>query len=472
MCGILGLLDPTGAPVAPDLYRGALALQHRGQEGAGIVTWERRFYLESGRGLLSSVFGEVDVRRLRGSMGLAHLRYGTAGIGDDSENQPFVLSFPFGLALVHNGNLTNLGALRSHLESGSWHLNSASDSEALLQVLADSLAHGDVRQLEPADVFRAVARTMDVVEGAYSVVVLLAQHGMLAFRDPHGIRPLALGRRGEAWAVASESVALDALEFELLRDVRPGEAIFVDPSGRLHEAQLRNAEPAHCVFEYVYMARPESVLDGHHVSDVRERLGRSLARRFDRPVDVVSDVPSSAEDVAMAFASEGALPYRKAIRKNHYTHRTFLAPDQAARLGALGLKFHLSKATIADRRLALVDDSIVRGNTARSLVERIRRSGAREVHLLSAAPPVRHPCVYGIDMSIPDELLAVRTPQIEAQALLLGVDSLLYQSAADLTGAVSGLPVCTACFTGKYPTPLAPEQLAAIGADRCRAKRR
>lgn len=485
MCGILGLFDP-GAPVAGDLYRGALALQHRGQEGAGLVTWSGRFYLKSGTGLLSEVFQDVDLGELRGNMGLAHLRYATAGTGASDEVQPFLLSFPFGLALVHNGNLTNHDALRDHLAKGSWHLNSASDSEALLQVLADYLAQNDVRQLTPSDVFRAVARTMDMAEGAYSVITILARAGLLAFRDPHGIRPLILGRRGGAWAIASESVALDTLEFEIVRDVRPGEAVFIDMDGQLHEAQLRSPAPAHCIFEYVYMARPESVIDGRYVADVRERLGRALAERFpagsgagcgagrepkcDVSCDVTCDVPSSAEDVAMAFAAQSGIPYRKGIRKNHYSHRSFIAPNQTARLGAVGLKFHLARSVMSGKRLALVDDSIVRGNTARALVQRLRRTGAAEIHLLSAAPPVKHPCVYGIDMSIPTELVAGRMPDCDQIARYLGVDSLQYQTVEDLVGAVEGLPVCTACFTGRYPTRLSDEQLDKLGAARAAAQ--
>ena len=467
MCGILGLFDPSG-PVAGDLYRGALALQHRGQEGAGLVTWDSRFHMERGTGLLSEVFRDVDLGRLRGNVGLAHLRYATAGTGAEDELQPFLLSFPFGLALVHNGNLTNLDVLRERLFSGSWHLNSASDSEALLQVLAEHLAQSDVRQLAPADVFRAVAKTMDVVEGAYSVVTILARHGLLAFRDPFGIRPLVLGRRGDAWAIASESVALDTLEFDLVRDVRPGEAIFIDHRGKLHEAQLRTATPAHCVFEYVYMARPESIIDGQAVTDVRERLGASLALRFGAPVDLVCDVPSSAEDVALAFAAASGLPYRKGIRKNHYSQRSFIGPNQIARLGAVGHKFHLSKSVLAGKRLALVDDSIVRGNTARALVQRLRRNGATRIHFLSASPPVKYPCVYGIDMSVPAELVAGRMEHDQLERYL-GVDSLEYQTLGDLEAAVRGLPVCSACFSGSYPTKMAPGAVEKLGEQRAGA---
>ncbi len=469
MCGILGMFDPV-APVAGDLYRGALALQHRGQEGAGLVTWSGRFYLKSGTGLLSEVFGDVDLGELRGNIGLAHLRYATAGTGASDEVQPFLLSYPFGLALVHNGNLTNHDDLREHLAQGSWHLNSASDSEALLQVLADNMAQNDMRDMKPAAVFRAVARTMDLAEGAYSVITILARHGLLAFRDPQGIRPLILGRRGDAWAVASESVALDTLEFDTVRDVRPGEAVFIDMDGNLHEAQLRTPAPAHCIFEYVYMARPESIIDGQYVTDVRERLGRSLARRFEQQADVVCDIPSSAEDVAMAFAATSGIPYRKGIRKNHYSHRSFIAPNQTARLGAVGMKFHLARSVISGKRLALIDDSIVRGNTARALVQRLRRNGANQVHLVSAAPPVKFPCVYGIDMSIQSELVAGRMPDCAQIARYLGVDSLQYQTVEDLVAAVEGLPVCTACFTGRYPTPMSDEQLGQLGAARAAAQ--
>jgi amidophosphoribosyltransferase len=467
MCGILAVFDPDH-PVAGDLYRGAMALQHRGQEGAGLVTWERRFHLKSGPGLLSEVFAGVDLGALPGHVGLAHLRYATAGFGTPDEVQPFLLSFPFGQALAHNGNLTNSEALRDHLASGSWHQNSGSDSEALMQVLADYLAQNDVRHLQPADIFRAVARLMDVVGGAYSVITILARHGLLAFRDPHGIRPLVLGRRGGAWAIASESVALDTLDFEVERDVRPGEAVFIDGEGALYEAQLRSPRPAHCSFEYVYMARPESIIDGRYVAEVRERLGATLARRFRQEADVVCDVPSSAEDVAMAFAATSGVPYRKGIRQNHYSHRTFIEPSQSARQGAVGQKFHLSRSVIDGKRLALVDDSIVRGHTARLLAARLRRGGAAEVHLLSAAPPLRHPCVYGVDMSIPAELVAGRlgTDQLAAH---LGVDSLHFQSVADLQAAVDGLPVCVACFTGRYPTRVTDEDLARLGAGRSAA---
>ncbi|MBI6546521.1 MAG: amidophosphoribosyltransferase [Cyanobacteria bacterium NC_groundwater_1444_Ag_S-0.65um_54_12] len=452
MCGILGLFDPL-VPVAVDLYRGALALQHRGQEGAGLVTWERRFYLKTGPGLLSEVFQSVKLAELRGHIGLAHLRYATAGTGAENETQPFLLSFPFGLALVHNGNLTNHEELSLHLASGSWHLNSASDSEALLQVLADHLAQSDPRQLEPSDVFRAVARTMDIVEGAYSVIALIARHGLVAFRDPGGIRPLVLGRRGGAWAIASESVALDSLDFTLLRDVQPGEAVFIAASGTLHEAQLRTREAAHCAFEYIYMARPESVIDGQEVAEVRQRLGHALASHYSGTPDVVCDVPSSAEDVAVSFAAARRFPYRKGIRKNHYSQRTFITANQAARLGAINLKFHISRSVIAGKRLALVDDSIVRGNTARCLVKRLRQAGAKELHLLSAAPPIRYPCFYGVDMSIPEELVAAQATA-EQVAQLLGVERLQYQRIEDLAGTLAGLSLCTACFSGSYPTEI------------------
>ncbi|MBC7541398.1 MAG: amidophosphoribosyltransferase, partial [Candidatus Sericytochromatia bacterium] len=397
MCGVLGLLDPTGA-VVEDLARGALALQHRGQDGAGLVTYADRFYHRTGLGLWSEVFRHESLTAFRGQLGLAHLRYGTSGTGDSEECQPFLLSYPFGLALVHNGNLTNDAMLRQRLDaSGHRLVNSASDSETLLQVFAQALARQDLTNMTPAAILDAVDATMAKLEGAYAVVILIAHHGLLAFRDPHGIRPLVVGMRDRAVAFASESVALDAMDVELVRDVAPGEAIFVDLSGRVHTRQLRQAPLAHCAFEYVYLARPESIIDGESVAGAREALGEALARRFEvrSTHDVVFDVPSSAEDTAVAFARAIELPYRKGIRKKQYAHRSFIAANRTLRQHVVGMKFLLEKRAIAGQRVIVVDDSIVRGTTARVLMGRLRQQGATKLAFLSAAPRITHPCVCG-----------------------------------------------------------------------------
>jgi amidophosphoribosyltransferase len=462
MCGILGLIDPD-QPVVTDLYRGGLALQHRGQDGAGLVTFERRFHRHTGLGLLSDLFRFKDLNLFPGHQGLVQLRYATAGEGTAEEVQPFVLSFPLGLALVHNGNLTNDGSLRQVLEHrGYRRVNSGSDSETLLHVFADALSSQLCKPTTDAcDLFEATRVTMQVCQGAFSVVMLIADRGLLAFRDPHGIRPLCMGRSGRRVAFASESVALDVIGLQLERDLVPGEAVFVDQEGNIHTCQVMEPKPAHCVFEYIYLARPESVIDSHSVSETREKLGHALAQRCQNHsnIDVVFDVPSSAEDAAISFARASQLPYRKGIRKNPYSQRSFIAANQALRSGMVGTKFLFEKRVINGQRIAVIDDSIVRGTTARKLVESLRRQGAWEVNFLSASPPVRFPCVYGIDMAVPEEL-AARQKTTAQMASDIGADQLQYQTLEDMQGCLKGLSLCTACFSGRYPTVLQEQEMA------------
>jgi len=470
MCGILGLLDPE-QPVVTDLYRGGLALQHRGQDGAGLVTFLNRFHRHTGLGLLNDVFRFKDLSLFPGHQGLVQLRYATAGEGSAEEVQPFVLSFPLGLALIHNGNLTNDQVLRQLLEHrGYRRVNSGSDSETLLHVFADALTRQlPMASADGSDLFEAARHTMQACEGAFSVVMLIADRGLLAFRDPHGIRPLCMGRSGKRVAFASESVALEVIGLQLERDLAPGEAIFVDRLGNLHCRQLLPPKPAHCVFEYIYLARPESVIDGQSVSEVRERLGQCLAARCPNTseIDVVFDVPSSAEDAAIAFARASQLPYRKGIRKNPYSQRSFIAANQALRAGMVGTKFLFERRVIDGQRVAVIDDSIVRGTTARKLVESLRRQGAWQVNFLSASPPVRYPCVYGIDMAVPGELAASqRTPEQMTQDI--GVERLQYQTLEDMQECLQGLPLCTACFSGVYPTRLEAHDLDQLTQARAR----
>jgi amidophosphoribosyltransferase len=465
MCGILGILDPD-RPVAAALYRGGLALQHRGQDGAGILTFDGRFHRHTGLGLMLDVFRDQAADQFPGHVGLTHLRYATSGTGGRSECQPFVLMHPYGLALAHNGNLTNDTALRERLEThGRRLVNSGSDSETLLHVFADALGRADAARPTVEDLFRAAQLTMATVEGAYAVLIVIAGVGLLGFRDPHGLRPLVLGRRGGAIVLASESVALDAVDAEWVRDVAPGEVIFVDAAGGLHATHVMPARPAHCAFEYIYLARPESAIDGRSVAEVRERLGASLARREREAgadaVDVAFDVPTSAEDAAVAFAREAGVPYRRGIRKNAYCHRSFIAASPALRQAMAGNKFHFDRRVIAGKRLAVVDDSIVRGTTARALLDQLRARGAAHITLLSAAPPVRHPCVYGIDMALRAELVA-RDAEPETLAEQLGADRVAYQRLEDLVEALDGLSPCLACFNGCYPTGISAEDLARI----------
>jgi amidophosphoribosyltransferase len=488
MCGILGLLD-LEQPVATDLYRGGLALQHRGQDGAGLITFDQRFHRHTGLGLLNEIFRFQNLDKFPGSLGLVQLRYATAGEGSVEEVQPFTLTFPQGLALVHNGNLTNDPSLRKLLaQRGYRRVNSLSDSETLLHVFADALTRHRAPELsglplplaprgENEDLFEAARMTMMTCQGAFSVIMLIADRGLLAFRDPHGIRPLCLGLGGDGSppqthgraAFASESVALDVIGLKFERDLAPGEAVFIDMQGQQHSRQLINPKPAHCVFEYIYLARPESVIDGHSVSEVRERLGTCLANRCSlrQEIDVVLDVPSSAEDAAITFASASGLPYRKGIRKNPYSQRSFIAANQAMRAGMVGTKFLFEKRVINGKRVAVIDDSIVRGTTARRLVESLRQQGAWQVLFFSASPPVRFPCVYGIDMAVSSQLAASQRSTQE-MARDIGVEHLQYQSQADMEACLPGLSLCTACFSGQYPTAVDAEELAQIGEARAR----
>lgn len=474
MCGILGILDPD-RPVGEWLYRGGLALQHRGQDGAGLLTFDGRFHRHTGLGLMLDVFRERPVEEFPGHVGLTHLRYATSGTGVRSECQPFVLMHPYGLALAHNGNLINDKALRERLEThGRRLVNSGSDSETLLHVFADALGRAPVARPAPEDLFRAAQLTMATIEGAYAVLIVIAGVGLLAFRDRYGLRPLVIGRRGGAHVLASESVALDAVGAELLRDVAPGEAIFVDMAGGFHSTTLMPARLAHCAFEYIYLARPESEIDGRSVAEVRERLGSALARRHretvDEAFDVAFDVPASAEDAAVAFAREAGVSYRRGIRKNAYCHRSFIAASPALRRAVAGNKFHFDRRVIGGKRLAVVDDSIVRGTTARALLDQLRSRGAAHITLLSAAPPVCHPCVYGIDLALKEELVA-REAEPDTLAEKLGADRVHFQRLDDLVEAFDGLSLCLACFTGCYPTGVSLEDLDRIESGR-RAQRR
>jgi amidophosphoribosyltransferase len=466
MCGILGIFDPEGS-LGTSLYLGAMSLQHRGQDSAGLVTFDKRFHACLGNGLLSDVLQDRDLTVFKGDLGVAHLRYATAGAGGregsegHEECQPLLLSFPFGLALVHNGNLTNDARLRRELEQKSRHVNSMSDSETILQVFAEALSREDLAHPTAEGILRATRITMECLEGAYSVVILIANLGLLAFRDPAGIRPLVMGKKGKGVVFASESVALDVLGAVRERDVQPGEAVFVDKSGRLHSERLIEARPAHCIFEYVYLARPESTIDEKSVSEVREALGKSLAACFRGSADLVLDVPSSAEEIAMAFAREAKIPYRKGIRKNHYSHRSFIAANPELRRNTVGVKYLLDRRILADRKAVVIDDSIVRGTTARSLISKLRAHGVKTISFLSASPPVKHPCPYGIDMAIRQDLLAFDRSEEEIAAYL-GVEQLQYQTVSNLEKALPGGTSCLACFTGHYPTKLDEETLTKL----------
>ena len=483
MCGIIGVVAHT--PVNQLLYDGLLVLQHRGQDAAGIVTAEgNEFHMHKSNGLVRDVFRTRNMRNLLGNAGIAHVRYPTAGNASSSaEAQPFYVNSPFGIVLAHNGNLTNAEQLKQDLyRLDLRHVNTGSDSEALLNVLAHELAEQvEGQQLPPDRIFDAVAGVHRRCRGAYAVVAMIAGHGLLAFRDPYGIRPLIIGERqtdqGVEYMVASESVALDTLDFRVVRDVVPGEAVFVDLDGHLYSRQCAESPRySPCIFEYVYLARPDSVIDGVSVYETRLRMGQHLAEKIrrewpDETIDVVIPIPDTSRPSAMELANELGLPFREGFIKNRYIGRTFIMPGQAQRKKSVRQKLNAIGQEFRGKNVLLVDDSIVRGTTSREIVQMARDAGACKVYFASAAPPVRYPNVYGIDMPTRQELLATGRNDEEI-AREIGADALIYQDLSALIESVRhSRPVLqhfdTSCFNGEYVTgDVTPEYLDQIEAAR------
>jgi len=465
MCGIVGVVS--NAPVNQLLYDALLLLQHRGQDAAGIVTQQgRKFFMHKARGMVRDVFRTRNMRALPGNSGLGQVRYPTAGNADSEEEaQPFYVNAPFGIVLVHNGNLTNADALRAELYSTDHrHINTDSDSEVLLNVLAHELEQATRgAALGPEEVFTAVAGVYRRVRGSYAVIAHIAGRGMLAFRDPYGIRPLSFGR-GEGGAVmaASETVALEGTGHTPERDVAPGEAIFVTPDGKVHARQcVADARLSPCIFEYVYLARPDSVLDGISVYQARLNLGQTLAKRVVSTVppdqiDVVIPIPESSRPSASELARMIGKPYREGFVKNRYVGRTFIMPGQSVRKKSVRQKLNAIASEFTGRNVLLVDDSIVRGTTSREIVQMAREAGARKVYMASAAPPVRYPNVYGIDMPTREELVA-NGRTVEQVREIIGADALIYQDVDAMKRAIGHLNPAIAgfdasCFDGVYVT--------------------
>ncbi|OYZ55797.1 MAG: amidophosphoribosyltransferase [Hydrogenophilales bacterium 16-61-112] len=474
MCGVIGVVSNT--PANQYLYDGLMVLQHRGQDAAGIVTAEdNRFHMHKGQGLARDVFRTRDMRNLLGDMGVAHVRYPTAGCASSSaESQPFYVNSPYGIVLGHNGNLTNTDALKEALfRADLRHVNTNSDSEVLLNVLAHELqVRGAGQQLTMDTIFGAVAGVHARCKGAYAVVAFISGHGLLAFRDPHGIRPLVIGINDQV-----ESVAIDALGFRLLRDVAPGEAVFIDFDRQMHSRQCSDKPVLNpCIFEYVYLARPDSVIDGVSVYSTRLAMGVSLAKKIlrdhaDLKIDVVIPIPDTSRPSALQLANHLNVPYREGFIKNRYIGRTFIMPGQALRKKSVRQKLNAIAEEFKGKNVLLVDDSIVRGTTSREIVQMARDAGAAKVYFASASPPVRYSNVYGIDMPTRNELIASDRNDEEI-AREIGCDALVYQDLEDMVAAVrAGNPAIpdfdTSCFDGRYITgDVTPEYLQYVEAIR------
>lgn len=483
MCGIVGVIGR--GPVNQLLYDSLLLLQHRGQDAAGIATSQgNQFNMYKAHGLVRDVFRTRNMRALPGTSGVGQVRYPTAGSSaSEEEAQPFYVNAPFGIMFAHNGNLTNWRELRESLyRVDRRHINTNSDSEVLLNVLAHELqSAASGVSLDDDAMFRAVAAVHKRVRGAYAVVAQISGYGLLAFRDPNGIRPLCIGRQetdeGVEWMVASESVALEGSGFAFVRDVEPGEAVFVDLDGRFVSRQCAdNPQLVPCIFEYVYFARPDSLIDGVSVYDARLRMGEYLADKVARnmrlgDIDVVMPIPDSSRPAAMQLAARLNLDYREGLIKNRYVGRTFIMPGQAVRRKSVRQKLNAIGMEFKGKNVLLVDDSIVRGTTSREIVDMARAAGANKVYFASAAPPVRFPNVYGIDMPTQSELIATGRSDEEI-ACAIGADSLVYQDLHDMQQAVRDLnPKLSrfeaSCFDGEYITgDITAEYLARLGQSR------
>jgi amidophosphoribosyltransferase len=487
MCGILGICGSNN--IVSELYHGLGALQHRGQDSAGIITYDQQFHLKKGNGLVQNIFNTKNIARLNGKVGLAHVRYPTIGGGDAEDAQPFYINAPFGIAMAHNGNVTNYYELKESLEKNSfYHMNSRCDVEIILDVFAEELNRSNLRKFAPADIFKTVSAVFKRVEGSYSVVGIVANKGIFAFRDPHGIKPLVFGKKGDSYAFASESVALDILGYKFERDVAPGEIIFIQEQEPFFKAQsqfftkiLDKKVHTPCIFEWVYFARPDSIMDGINVYEARLRLGEELAKEVVKKnikADIVVPVPDSAKPAATALASVLKLPYREGLVKNRYIGRTFIMPFQEAREVSVRQKLNPIKSEIKDKKVLLVDDSIVRGTTSREIINLVRNAGAKEVYLAVTCPPLRYPCVYGIDMQTKKEFIASNKDE-DKISKEIGSDKLVYQTLDGLIRAVSEKTLlkpsdknkfCTACFTGIYPTKISERMFMEMEQDRLKAQ--
>ncbi|PIQ77990.1 amidophosphoribosyltransferase [Candidatus Peregrinibacteria bacterium CG11_big_fil_rev_8_21_14_0_20_46_8] len=467
MCGIIGI--SSHSKVVQELYDGLMVLQHRGQDAAGIATYENRFHLKKGNGLVRDVFGVKHMYRLKGTIGIGHVRYPTAGCADSAEEaQPFYVNSPYGIALIHNGNLTNYEELSEQVtKDNRRYLNTKSDSEVLVNVVADELNKIGGKELKPEDVFKAMKGVYGRLKGGYAVIAMIANRGLLAFRDPNGIRPLIFGKRetplGDEYMFASESVALNTLDFKVIRDVQPGEVIYIDPKYELHSKQIVQPKWAPCIFEYVYLARPDSVIDGVNVYNSRIRMGRVLAQQIKQAmlkgleIDVVVPVPDTGRSPAFEIAAEIRVPYREGLIKNRYIGRTFIMPGQEIRKRSIKYKLNTIPKELKGKKVLLVDDSIVRGNTSRKIVEIVREAGAEKVYFASAAPQLINPCVYGVDMPTRKEFIANKL-NIEQITKAINADAVFYQTMKDLVDSVRAenpnlTGFCAACMDGKYPTP-------------------
>ncbi len=481
MCGVIGIYG--NEDVVREIYQGLLAVQHRGQDAAGISTYDGRFHTKKGNGLVRDIFSVENVKRLKGNIGIGHTRYPTIGGGRGEDAQPFLVGSPFGIMMAHNGNVINYAELEKVLSHKFCrHLNSDCDVEIILNVFAQKLSESQTNELQPAQIFSAVEDVYSKVKGSYAVVGYIAGQGMIAFRDPYGIKPLAYGRRKDgilpSFAIASETVSLNIMNYSDIENIEAGEVLFIDNKRKIHKKKITSCPHSPCLFEWVYFARPDSFIDNVNVYDCRVNLGRFLAeeiKKHNLEIDVVVPVPDSARDAAIEIARSLNLKYREALVKNRYIGRTFIMPADSARKTSVRQKLNPIVSELKGKNVLLIDDSIVRGNTSKSIIKMVRECGAKKVYFGSYSPPLRYPCVYGIDMQTKTEFVA-RNANLDQIAKRIGADKVIYQSLESLEKAVRMgnkklENFCGACFNGIYPTgDVTPELLKSIEKDRKTAK--
>lgn len=470
MCGILGIVGANSKfNIYNELVCGLTTLQHRGQDSAGLVTFDRTFHLEKKLGVASEVFKQDALGDCTGSWGLGHTRYATQGETRLMDAQPFTVNHPYGIAMVHNGNITNFEALRENLAQDHRYLiETSNDLEFLLYIFGLELEGTDTRNITPASVFQAVEGVQKKVQGAYATIALIAGQGMVAFTDPCGIRPLLLGRKeteeGPAYAFASETKCFDYLGYTLMHQLGAGEAVFIDANKKIHTHVGLTKRQAFCVFEYIYLSQADSSFHGRLVASDREKLGHVLAKRFQArgfQPDIVIDVPSSGYFFAQGLSEALGVPYKKGLIKNNQAKRSFISPTQALRKKIVHQKHNPLKDVIKGKKVAVVDDSIVRGTTSKRICDLLRQAGAQAVYFVSGAPAIKHPCVYGVDMPDPGEMVASIRTEAEI-ATFMGADAVIYPTLEDLRSLYKGIGICDACFSGEYPNSISAETLEAI----------
>ncbi len=469
MCGIVGFCNETKF-VSKKIFKSLKILQHRGSDSCGISTFDNRFYIHKKSGKVRDVFNEQILNKLKGKSGIGHVRYATQGENNDEEAQPFFISYPFGISMVHNGNITNRKEIQKKLENQFFSIKRTNDVELILFTLANELKKINLSDINENDIFNALEVTQNTLKGAYSVISLIGNKGMLAFKDEYGIRPLVFAKKVNennniSYGFASETIALTRLGYEIIKELKPSEAIFIDNHGNIHSKILKKEKKEKiCIFEFIYFAKPESVINNLSIAKEREKYGELIAnslKKYNIKADFITEIPETAYFSAISLSKSLNIPYKKVIIKNNNIGRSFIQPNQKSRESILQEKFTIIEEFIKDKIIVVVDDSIVRGTTAKHIIKLMKIAKAKKIYMISSSPMIKYPCVYGIDMSISSELIANNRTKNEIKDIL-GVDELFYLELSDLKEFYKEYNFCDACFSGKYPTNITIKEIKEI----------